>query len=63
MAFHFLLVCAPLLRSPPERRNRNKVQLDRPKRLLRQRNQTVATQLNRVLNQRIQRIFLNRWEY
>ena len=49
MAFRFLLVCAPLLRSPPERRNRNKVQLDRPKRLLRQRNQTVAAQLNRSL--------------
>ncbi len=29
MAFDFLLACAPLLRSPPERRNRHKVPMDR----------------------------------
>jgi hypothetical protein len=63
MAFDFLLVCAPLLRGPPERRDRHKVHLNRPTCLVPQRNQAAAAQLNRVLNQRIQRAFLNRWEY
>jgi len=57
MAFDFLLECAPLLRSPPERRNRHKVHLEPADLPLPQRNRTAATQLNRVLNQRIQRIF------
>jgi hypothetical protein len=48
MAFDFLLVCAPLLRSPPERRNRHKVHLDRPTCLVPQRNQAAAAQLNRI---------------
>jgi hypothetical protein len=48
MAFDFLLECAPLLRSPPERRNRHKVQLDRLICLLPQRNQAAAARLNRV---------------
>jgi hypothetical protein len=59
MAWDFLLVCAPLLRSPPERRNRHKVHNGPADLLLRQRNQALAAPINRVLNQRIQRTFLN----
>jgi hypothetical protein len=63
MAWDFLLVCAPLLRSPPEQRNRHKVQNGPADLPLRQRNQVLAARINRVLNQRIQRTFLNRWSY
>ena len=47
----------------PERRNRHKVQNGPADLPLRQRNQALATRINRVLNQRIQRTFLNRWSY
>jgi hypothetical protein len=42
MAFDFLLSCAPLLRDPPERRNRHKVQLDLRTCRFRQRGQEVG---------------------